>query len=174
MGSPLLTQSAVVALVEYKRWADELTFEAVARLPEGEVRKERATLFRSIIGTLNHSYVVDLIWRAHLEGRDHGFSSRRVMVHEDVGTLRKAQAECNDWLREWCRAQSDASLNEPVGFRLISGEEGRMSRGAMVMHIVNHATYHRGYVDDLFYQIPAEPPTTDLCVYQGWRATLSD
>jgi uncharacterized damage-inducible protein DinB len=105
MGSPLLTQSAVVALVEYKRWADELTFEAVARLPEGEVRKERATLFRSIIGTLNHSYVVDLIWRAHLEGRDHGFSSRRVMVHEDVGTLRKAQAACNDWLAQWCQVR---------------------------------------------------------------------
>jgi uncharacterized damage-inducible protein DinB len=173
MQALLLTQSVVVALVDYKRWADELTSEAVGKLPEGEARKERATLFGSIIGTLNHSYVVDLIWRAHLEGREHGFSSRRVIVHEDVGALRKAQAACNDWLKEWCLGQSDASLNEVVGFRFISGEIGRMSRGAIVMHIVNHATYHRGYVDDLFYQIPAEPPTTDLCVYQGWRATSS-
>jgi uncharacterized damage-inducible protein DinB len=171
MGIPLLTQSAVVGLVDYKRWADELTFAAVARLPEGEAGKQRPTLFGSIIGTLNHSYVVDLIWRAHLEGREHGFSSRRMIVHEDVETLRRAQAECNDWLRDWCRGQSDGTLNEVVGFRFLSGEEGRMSRGAIVMHIVNHATYHRGYVDDLFYQIPAEPPTTNLCVFQGWRAT---
>ena len=96
MGSPLLTQSAVVALVEYKRWADELTFEAVARLPEGEVRKERATLFRSIIGTLNHSYVVDLIWRAHLDGRDRldlrGFDARCWDVR-DVGGVRGAGRE---------------------------------------------------------------------------------
>jgi len=33
------------------------------------------------------------------------------------------------------------------------------------MHITNHTTYHRGYVADLFYQVPARVPTTDLPVF---------
>lgn len=163
----MLTQSAALLLVDYKLWADELTFDSVATLPPGEAHRERATLFGSIVNTLNHSYVVDLIWRAHLEGRNHPFTSRRVILHEDVIELRKAQLSCNEWLRGWCREQSDATLSEAITVRFISGHRARMSRGAVVLHIVNHATYHRGFVSDLFYQIPAKPPTTDLCVYPG-------
>jgi hypothetical protein len=39
-------------------------FEAVAALPPGEAEKERKTLFKTVIGTLNHVYVVDLMRRA--------------------------------------------------------------------------------------------------------------
>lgn len=28
----------------------------------------------------------------------------------------------------------------------------------------NHKTYHRGYVADMFYQVPQKPPTMDLPV----------
>ena len=62
-------------LARYKAWADEVFFDGVARLPPGEAEKERKTLFKTIIGTLNHSYVVDLIWQAHLERREHGFKA---------------------------------------------------------------------------------------------------
>lgn len=31
----------------------------------------------SMVGNLNNNYQVDLIWRAHLIGEKHGFSSRR-------------------------------------------------------------------------------------------------
>jgi hypothetical protein len=42
-------------------------------LPPGEAAKERPTLFKTMIGTLNHNYLIDLVWQAHIEGRDHGF-----------------------------------------------------------------------------------------------------
>src|SRR5258708_32381229 len=41
-----------------------------------------------------------------------------------------------------------------------------MTRAEILLHIVNHTSYHRGFVADLFYQVPgARPPTTDLPVY---------
>jgi len=153
------------SLACYKRWADELTLGAVAALPAGEAARERPTLFKSIIGTLNHSYVVDLIWQAHLEGREHGFTARNVQPHPELAALAEAQRQVNEWLVGWAAAQSDASLKEAVSFRLVSGEEGTMTRGEILLHIVNHATYHRGWVSDLFFQIPAKPPTTDWNVF---------
>ena len=161
----MLTQGAAAALIDYKLWADELTFDHVIKLPTGEARRERPTLFKSIIGTLNHIYVVDLIWRSHLEGREHGFTSRKVILHDDIAQLRDSQRACNEWFKDWCLQQTDATLNEAITFRFIAGNAGRMSRGAIVLHLVNHGTYHRGCVDELSYQVPAEPPTTDLCVY---------
>jgi uncharacterized damage-inducible protein DinB len=31
--------------------------------------------------------------------------------------------------------------------------------------VVNHTSYHRGFVADLFFQVPTRPPTTDLPVF---------
>jgi uncharacterized damage-inducible protein DinB len=149
----------------YKAWADKLTFEAVLALPPGEAGKERPTLFKSMIGTLNHNLVVDLIWRANLEGRAHGFTKRNGVLHPDLDVLWREQQVMNDWLLAWSGAQTDDSLDEIVRFTFVSGEPGEMTRGEILMHLVNHATYHRGWVSDLFFQLPAKPPTTDLSVY---------
>lgn len=154
------------SLARYKSWADNLTLSAVAALPPGEAARERPTLFKSIIGTLNHSYVVDLIWQAHLEGREHGFTARNVVPHPELEALTQAQRLANAWLLAWSEAQSAESLREAVVFRMVSGQQGTMTRGDILLHIVNHATYHRGWVSDLFFQIPAKPPTTDWNVYR--------
>lgn len=165
----MLTQAVAKTLVDYKVWADRLTLEAVAALPTAEVHRERPTLFKSIIGTLNHSYIVDLIWRAHLQGEEHGFTSRREILHPEIGALRKAQTSFNQGLVGWCALQTDETLAATVEFKFVSGEPASMTRGAMLFHMVNHATYHRGWVSDLFFQIPAKPPATDFSVYPNAR-----
>ena len=40
-----------------------------------------------------------------------------------------------------------------------------MSRGEIVLQLVNHTTYRRGHIGSMIYQAPAEPPTTDLPVF---------
>jgi uncharacterized damage-inducible protein DinB len=40
-----------------------------------------------------------------------------------------------------------------------------MTRSAILLHVVTHATYHRGWVVEMFFQVPAKSPTTDLSVY---------
>jgi uncharacterized damage-inducible protein DinB len=157
-------------LARYRDWADRLTFDAVAALPPGEAAKERPTLFKSMIGTLNHNYIVDLIWQAHLEGRRHGFTARNLLLHPDLGDLWAAQQKVNAWFIAWSEAQSDASLDEVVRFTFVSGEPGAMTRGEMLLHVVNHATYHRGWVAEMFFQVPAKNPTTDLPVFLGETA----
>jgi len=161
----MLDPEGARSLARYKAWADDLTLSAVAALPAGEAARERPTLFKSIIGTLNHSYVVDLIWQAHLEGREHGFTARNVVPYPELEALTGAQRRANDWLLAFSEAQSAASLSEAISFRMVSGEQGRMTRGEILLHIVNHATYHRGWVSDLFFQVPAKPPTTDWNVF---------
>ena len=152
-------------MARYRMWADQRTFDAVATLPPGEATKERSTLFKTMIGTLNHNYVIDLIWQAHLEGREHGFTARNVVLHEGLAELWTAQQAINQWYIDWSDRQSPKSLGEIVHFRFIGGEHSTMSRGDILLHVVNHATYHRGWVAEMFFQVPARNPTTDLPVY---------
>jgi len=152
-------------LTRYKRWADELIFQAVRALPEGEATKERPTLFKTMLHTLNHIYVVDLVWQAHLEGRKHGISALNVILHEDVEDLWRAQQAADEWYVALSDSLSEPALREIVEFEFIDGKPGRMSRGDILLHVVNHTTYHRGWVADLFFQVPARPPTTDFPVF---------
>ena len=57
-----------------------------------------------------------------------------------------------------------------MNFTLIGGNQGVMTRGEILLHVVNHTSYHRGFVGDLFFQVPARPPTTDLPVFLRERA----
>jgi uncharacterized damage-inducible protein DinB len=162
-------------LAYYKAWADKVMFDGVAALPPGEAEKERKTLFKTMIGTLNHIYVVDLIWQAHLEGREHGFAARNITVHAELPALWAAQQKFNDWIIDWVKAQSEASLDEDVSFTFVNGTKGAMKRGEMFLHLVTHGSYHRGWVAEMFFDAGARPPQPDLSVFLceapgDWRA----
>src|SRR5215211_7576056 len=121
-------------LTRYRMWADQLTFDAVQALPPGEATKERPTLFKTMIGTLNHNYLIDLVWQAHLEGRDHGFQARNVVLHESLSDLWRAQQAINQWYIDWTDRQSTQTLDETVHFTFIGGERSSMTRGDMLLH----------------------------------------
>ena len=161
----MITARTACLLADYKRWANQRLFDSLAQLPPGEVNKERVSVFNNMIGTLNHVYVVDCIWQAHLEGRGHGFKTSHDLLHSDLMELRLAQKAIDHWYCDWSARQTDASLNKLVEFTFVSGESGTMSAGAMLMHVVNHASYHRGWVVQMYFEIPAMPPVTDMPVY---------
>ena len=152
-------------LARYRAWGDKILFDSVAALPPGEVEKPHRTRFKTIIGTLNHNLLIDLVWQAHIEGRDHGFTARDLVIHPDLPTLWAAQRAAGQWWIDWCGTQTDRSLEEPVRFRFIDGGDGVMTRSAILLHVVIHGSYHRGYVAEMFYEDGRKPPTTDLPVY---------
>ena len=56
-------------------------------------------------------------------------------------------------------------LSPNVAFEFIGGGQGQMTRSDMILHVVNHATYHRGHVADMLYHMSVSPPTTDMPVF---------
>src|SRR5712672_2725527 len=163
----MITPQAARMLTRYNSWANKLIFDAVAGLPGDEATKERQSLFKNMVHTLNHNYVIDLIWQAHLEGREHGFAARNTPGHPPLAELWRKQRLVDDWYIAWGDKLSETALGENVHFILIGGNKGVMTRAEILLHVVNHTSYHRGFVADLFYQVPGapRPPTTDLPVF---------
>jgi uncharacterized damage-inducible protein DinB len=152
-------------LARYNAWANTLIFDAVAALPEGEAAKPRTTLFRNIVHTLNHNLVIDRIFQAHLEGREHGYAARNTPESPPFEELRRAQESVDRWYVDWSDRMTEAALDEKITFTFVGGGEGAMTRNEILLHLVNHTSYHRGFAADMFYQVPAKPPTTDLPVF---------
>jgi uncharacterized damage-inducible protein DinB len=127
--------------------------------------KDRKSLFKNMVHTLNHNYVIDAIWQAHLEGRAHGYTARNTVDYPPLAELKEKQQAMDQWYIQWADDLTDAALDEKVQFTLIGGNAGAMTRFEILQHVVNHTSYHRGFVCDMFFEVPARPPTMDLPVF---------
>jgi uncharacterized damage-inducible protein DinB len=155
----------VQTLTRYKAWADERLLSVVSNLPVPELVAPRPIVFGSIIRTLNHSYAMDLAWQCNLVGRPHGLSTRNPADHPPIAELVAAQHQMDAWYVAHAEALSVTELEEAVEFEFIGGGVGCMSREEIILHVVNHTTYHRGHVADMLYHLGIFPPTTDLPVF---------
>ncbi len=161
----MTTLNTARTLARYNAWADKLVFEAVAALPPGEAEKPRQSIFRSMVHTLNHNYVIDRIFQAHLEGRPHGYTARNTPDSPPLADLWKAQQEIDGWYVAWSDRVTGTELEEEVRFTFVGGGDGCMTRREILQHVVNHTSYHRGFVAQMICEVPARPPTTDLPVF---------
>ncbi|HWA38048.1 MAG TPA: DinB family protein [Burkholderiales bacterium] len=155
----------LIPLTRYKQWANERLFGALALVPEEDLARKQPIVFGSLLRTLNHVRAMDLVWKAHLEGRPHGFTTRNPETSPPFAELRASQSEVDAWYVQYAEGLSPAAAAEVVTFEFIGGGKGSLSRAEMLLHAVNHGTYHRGNVAAMLYQIGRNPPTTDLPVY---------
>lgn len=152
-------------LVRYKAWANDLTFTGVQALPDGEATRQRPTRFGNMVHTLNHVFVVDDIFKHHLEGRKHGYTARNTEDTPPLDSLWRAVQAMDRWYIDQVDSWTETDLATLVRFAFVGGGEGAMTREEIVLHVVNHATYHRGFVGDMMYQVPAMPASNDLPVF---------
>lgn len=152
-------------LTRYSTWANERLFDLLESLHPAELTAPRQTGLGSMLATLGHNHVIDLIWKSHLEGRRHGFTSRVPQVVLPLDALRTAQAEVDGWYVGYADALTEQAHAEIVHFDFVDGGTGTLSRGDMLLHVINHKTYHRGYVADMLYQAGFKPPVMDIPVF---------
>jgi len=59
----------------------------------------------------------------------------------------------------------DAELSDTIAFEFVGGGDGAMDREDILLHLVNHATYHRGFVSTLLYPLATKGAASDLTVF---------
>ena len=153
------------SLTAYKAWADRLLYESISTLPPEEVAAPRPIVFGSILRTLNHVYAMDEVWKAHLEGRPHGYETRNPADCPALSELYEKQQAMDAWFLAYSDGLSAEQADEALEIDFIGGGTATMTHAEIILHVVNHTTYHRGHIGDMIYQIPAEPPTTDYPVF---------
>lgn len=122
-------------------------------------------LFGNILALLNHIYAMDVAWKCNLLGVPHKMKTRNPDKVPSFNDLRKQQVEINEWYKIYVKALSVYEMSQEIQFTFIGGSEGKMRISDVLQHVVNHATYHRGHIEGVLYQLQIEPPTTDIPVF---------
>lgn len=123
-----------------------------------EIPPEHAAQLHTCIRTLNHIYVVDRIFRAHLSGEARPFDATNTKGTPGLAQLGSDVAATDAWYEQYVAGLDDAQLAHVIDFRFTDGDAGRMSREEILLHVVTHGGYHRGNVGQVLKSISMAPP----------------
>lgn len=149
----------------YGQWANRLMFEGLARVPHPVLVAPQKVVFGSILQTAHHALAMSEVWRAHLTSGAHPYTSRIPDTCPSLAEIAARQSEIDFWYRAYALALDRDCLSESVPFTFIDGGEGAMRRDQILLHVVNHATYHRGHIVAMLNASGYSLPSSDLPVF---------
>ena len=156
----------LLSLLDYNAWANEAYFRQIDGLPAEEVSKQRPSLMNSILISINHLLVIDTVWMAHLQGKSHPFTSLQTILHENLEDLWASKIKMNQEIRDYVSSLSGDELEEVVAYELIGGNRGSLPRYLIITHLAMHGAFHRGFIGDMFGQVPLMPAGQDIPVWE--------
>jgi len=159
-------------LYDYTRWADARMIEAVSKLAPEPWTKDLGSSLKSVRDTVVHIASAQWIWLSRWKGE----TPKGMWTAADYPTLAAVRDRWDPVRQElaaFAAAQSEASLNAPLAYKNLKGDPMSYPLGHLMLHAVNHSTYHRGQVTTLLRQLGAQPVSTDLVVYYVERAKPS-
>lgn len=151
---------------EYSLWASMKVLEAVEKLPVDVIEQDRGNSFGGILGTLTHIFLADRVWWKRFSG-DPYFTLAQPGDAYDLARLKAEWPPLMGEFVAWIRAQEGGKLEEQLSWRNIKGEDKTEKIYKILLHIVNHGTYHRGQVITMIKQAGGEVVSTDLVYFPG-------
>ncbi len=155
------TSALLHSLFKYKAWANEELFAELDKLDPVAHQAER----HSAIRLLNHIYVVDRIFAAHLSGHAHGHIATNTTETPSFEALRSEVAETDRWYVAYVAGLPAEELPQRLQFTFTDGANACMSREEMLAHVATHGGYHRGAVGRIMAQVSVAPPRDIFTVY---------
>ena len=149
------------SLFRQKAWINEEFFAVLDQVDT----TARAADLHTAMRTLNHIYVVDRIFAAHLAGQPHGYEAANTPETPTIAALRDAVRASDRGYIELVDAITTAQLAEPIAFTFTDGQRGRMTREEMLGHVITHGSYHRGEVGRTLKNIAMAPPRDLFTAY---------
>jgi uncharacterized damage-inducible protein DinB len=136
---------------------------ALLKVPSDRVSADTGSSFKSMLDTLNHVYLAELVWFKRIQGENRRLAELETPA--DAAALAEAWAGLyKSWL-DW----SPADWTGPFTFRNNAGTESTMPYWQIAMHVINHGSYHRGQFATMLRQAGIVPPATDLIIYYRSR-----
>lgn len=152
----------------YSQWASERSIKAVLPLTIEEQNRYLYTSHHGVLGTLLHIFHADRMWLSRLVG-----SPRLTLA--DAGETFTLESLAVSWTKthadwqSWAGALTADAVTRPLKYANLQGHLFELPVWQVVLHVVNHASYHRGQVTTMLRQLNHTSIVTDLTTYYNSR-----
>jgi uncharacterized damage-inducible protein DinB len=154
-------------LLQYNTWANIRVYGHLRQLPKEAYRQQIKSVFPTIAHVLQHLYIIDKGWHSVLTKQyaadDYATISATVnRLINETNDLPLHQLELKH-LQLAKELEQFISTNESSRKNTYAGVE--MSLMDVIVHVVNHGSYHRGNITAMLHQLGHSSIPTDYGYY---------
>lgn len=154
------------SMLDYNRWAYLRLASALEPVSEADYRADHGLFFRSLHGTLNHLLLAERVWYGRFSGQPCTVRSLADELEaERAPLLAQVHAQAARWPALLAAADA-ATLGRRLEYRsLVAGECCSSVWAQTLLHVVNHATHHRGQMSAVLTRLGQPAPQMDYIYF---------
>ena len=151
---------------DYNTWANKKTLDSLEPLAPEALTSPMGGSFASIRDTVVHIIGAEWIWWQRCIGE----RPKGLLEPAEFPDVAACRARWKEIDNGYSSLVNGADLDEDITYVNRHGNQYTYSIGKILLHNVNHSSYHRGQIVTLLRQIGAKPEPTD---YLMWVDELS-
>lgn len=149
----------------YNRWANTAMVNWLRTKPADALTREVPSSFPTLRETLLHIWGAEKIWLERLQQVPTGPFLSQVFTGSDAELL-DGLLHCSADFAACLQNQPPDFFQTTCPFRLLNGTEDARPRHQMILHCMQHSTYHRGQIVTMARNLGfTDPPQTDYIKY---------
>lgn len=159
---------------EYNLLMNQRIYGAASRLSDIELNRDSGAFFRSIIGTLNHIIVGDIIWLKRFSNHpssEHALSyisqlnspkTLDSLLYRELAQLEIERVKLDNIIIQWINGLSAQDIKDSITYHNMAGTQCHKPFASLISHLFLHQVHHRGQVTTLLAQLDVNFGDTDL------------
>src|SRR6185437_15558678 len=92
--------------LEFMKWADDTMLAALSQVPPDRLSHDLGSSFKSLLGTLSHVYLAELVWLKRVQGHPNALITD-FEIPPDLDALAQAWPDLHRTWLDWSRSLSN-------------------------------------------------------------------
>lgn len=164
----------LILLAEYNQLMNKRQYAAAANLSKVQIGEDKGAFFKSVLGTLNHILVGDIIWLKRFAEQPSSIESLSYIremekpgklnsvLFTDMDSLQETREKIDEAIINWIGGLGADDLDECITYTNMAGDSFSQPFVNLIHHVFLHQVHHRGQVTTLLSQYGVDFGETDL------------
>jgi len=149
--------------LDYSAWASNRMVDAASQLTEEELCRDFRTSDKCVVNTLAHAFAADRVWLGRIQGNPPAtFIDDK---DRQLDALKTEWPALQSRWKQWAAALNDQDVLANISYKDLKNNSYQQPLWQILLHVVNHATHHRGQVSGFLRAMGHTPPPLDLIAF---------
>jgi len=161
-------------MAEYNQLMNQRIFEACGNLSSATLNEDKNAFFKSIIKTLNHIMIGDILWLKRFLKHPTDYTSLKQIngfltaekldqiLFDDISRFYEERKKLDGIIIDFCNELNEEDINNTLSYENFKKEKHCKKLGYLILHVFLHQVHHRGQVTTLLSQENIDFGETDL------------